>query len=403
MEEPGAWPSMDGDQWQRRIRAAEAVRERWAFPESDENDEQARRWLESVDPSAYVGSRHHTVPRFILDRWADKSGHVRVYHRIESRHGIENITTLAIRDYYTVINEDGSKSSTIESLMGVIENNAKPHIDAILNPFMRPAPLGTSAIVSLVQFAAFQSIRTTRHRRELELQAEWLAKTMAAGRVPQGELARLTVVPHQNETITLAAQSAENLTPFFTCRPLAVVDLRLPLLYMCDEPVVLNAPSGEFHMPDCFLTDVEIEERLKRQLRKVKKRRRGRAKLHGRTVHFWSTKPTGHGTADEILLAISPGTALLWGPLADVPQGGPVERVTLSQREATRFAAMANDAMCAQALDWVISHPADDAFLARDFPPTGPLMRVCDGKNAASLAINEAPERFRPHRLWTPQ
>ena len=30
-------------------------------------------------------------------------------------------------------------------------------------------------------------------------------------------------------------------------------------------------------------------------------------------------------------------------------------------------------------------------------------MTVCDGTNAASLAVNEAPERFRPHRLWTPE
>lgn len=29
-------------------------------------------------------------------------------------------------------------------------------------------------------------------------------------------------------------------------------------------------------------------------------------------------------------------------------------------------------------------------------------MRVCDGTNAAYRAINQAPERFRPHRLCTP-
>jgi hypothetical protein len=394
---------MDAVELLRRVDAADAVRKRWVFPESDEDQETAQRWLDSVDQSAYVGSRHHTVPRFLLKRWADKSDQVRAYHRIESRHGIENIADLATTDFYTVINEDGSKSSAIESIMGRVDNDAKPHIDAILNRFARPAPLGVGARLDLAQFAAFQSIRTARQRRELELHAEWYAKTMAADRLPQEELARITVVPHQNETIFLAAKSAEDLLPFFVCRPLAIVDLGLPLLYMCDEPVVLNVPGGELHTPDCFLTDAEIEQRLARQMRKVKKRRRDRAKLRGRTVHFSSTRPTGHGVADEILLAISPGTALLWGPLADVPQAGPVERIRLSQGEAMRFATMANEAMCAQALDWIITRPADEAFLARVFPPTGPLMRVCDGTNAASLALNTAPARFRPHRLWTPE
>ena len=53
-------------------------------------------------------------------------------------------------------------------------------------------------------------------------------------------------------------------------------------------------------------------------------------------------------------------------------------------------------------LDWVVGRVADPAFNQRTFPPTGPLMRVCDGTNAASLSVNESPTRFRPHRLWVP-
>lgn len=403
MIEP-AWPPMDGAAWRRRIRDAGLVGERWALPEGTaEDDEQAQRWLASIDPTAYVGSRHHTVPRFLLERWADRKDQVRIYRRIEKRHGLENITNLAIRDFYTVINEDGTKSSALESLMGHIESNAKSYLDQILDPFTRPAPLGVDAIVALVQFATFQSTRTTRRRRELELHAEWYAKTMAAGQVADSELTRLSVVPHQNQTATMAAQSARELTLYFLCRPLAVMTLNRPLLYMCDEPVVLNAPSGAFHLPDCALTDAQIEERVRRQFRKIKQRRRGRAEVRGRTVHFSSTMPAGYGVADEILLAISPRTALLWGPLAEVPQGGPVERVTLDESESTLFAEMANGALCAQALDWIITRADDEAFGSRDFPPIGPLMRVCDGPNAAAAAVNEPPDRYRPHRLWTPE
>jgi hypothetical protein len=394
---------MTGPEWQRRVRAAEVIRDQWAFQDATEEDEeQARAWLAGIDPTAYVGARHHTVPRFLLERWADRNGQVRVYHRIEGRHGIENIRDLAVKDFYTVIDLDGTKNSTMESLLGYIEGSAKGYIDGILNPFKPPAPLDTDAIMSLDQFAAFQSIRTARHRRELELHAEWYAKTMAAGRVPDEELRKLTIVPHQNESIQLGSAAAQQLMPFFICRPLAVIHLGSPLLSTCDEPVILNAPVGEFHVEDCYLTDQEIEARTRRRMQRIPKRKRGRAQISGRIVHFSSTRPTGHGVADEILLPISPSAALLWGPLGAEPQIQPIERVILHADEATRFATMANQAMSFQALDWVITRIADLTFETATFPPTGPLMRVCDGTNAASLAVNVAPDRFRPHRLWTP-
>lgn len=402
MTEPPSWPPMDGADWQQRIMYAELVRTRWrAGAGSPDDDEQAQQWLDSTDLTAYVGSRHHTVPRFILERWADNKGQVRVYHRIEYRHGLENITNLAVKDFYTLINDDGTKTSALESLMGQVESNAKTYLDQIFNPFGPTAPLGADAIAALGQFAAFQSIRTTRHRREQELYAEWYAKTMASGRVGDDELRGLTLVPHQNETAIMAVKSAEELTPFFMCRPLAIMSLQRPLLYICDEPVVLNAPVGEFHGPDCQLNDAEIEARTRRQLRKVKLRKRGRVQATGRIVHFSSTMPRGHGTADEILLPISPSTALLWGPLCAMPQGGPVERFKLTEDESSRFATMANDAMCAQALDWIITRPADTDFASRTFLPPAAPMRVCDGANAAADAVNES-SRFRPHRLWTP-
>lgn len=398
------WPSLTGAQWQQRIREAAAIGERWAFPESDaESEAQAQTWLASVNATAYVGARHHTVPRFLLWMWGDSSGQVQVYHRVEDRRGLENVRDLAIRDFYTIIDVDGHKNSTFESLLGQVEVAAKPFVEAIISPFGLRMPLGVDAILSLGQLAAFQSIRTARHRRELELQAEWYAKTMVAGRVEDDELQQIVVVPHQNETIELSMKAAEKLMPFFICRPLAVIHLDAPMLYMCDEPIVLNAPDGDFHAEDCLLTDEEIAARNQRRMRKTRKRRRRPPERPGRIVHFSSTRPSGHGTAEEVLLPISPRTALLWGPLGPAPPNGPIERVRLAAGEAVRFASMANEAMCAQALDWVISRAADVDFASRDFPPVGPLMRVCDGTNAASLAVNQTPVRFRPHRLWTPR
>jgi len=68
--------------------------------------------------------------------------------------------------------------------------------------------------------------------------------------------------------------------------------------------------------------------------------------------------------------------------------------------ESERFASLVNNAICAQALDWIISTPDDAEFTQRDFPAVGPLVRVCDGRNAASLAFNSTPTPIRPHRLW---
>lgn len=379
------------------------LRERWSSEDlSNQGDERAQTWLADVDPTAYVGARHHTVPRFLLTRWANKNGQVRVHHRIEGRSRIENIRDLAIKDFYTFVDVNEAKNSSFESLLGAIESSAKPHIDGILSPFRPTLSLNEEAIASLDQFAAFQSTRTARHRREVELHAEWYAKTMAAGRVADEELQHIRIVPHQNESIQLLNEAALQLMPFFICRPMAVVYLPEPLLHICDEPVILNAPVGEFHVEDCFLSDEEIEAKKQRRLKNLPKRKRATAKLPGRVVHFSSTRPTGHGVADEIVLPISPRAALLWGPLACDPQMQSAEPVHLPPDEAVRFATLANEAMNLQALDWIASRISDSNFENATFSPTGPLMRVCDGVNAASLAVNTTPQRFRPHRLWVP-
>jgi len=252
---------MDGEQWQKRARDAYALGERYAYPEpTAEMEAEYQSLFEGIDQTAYVGSRHHTVPRFLIKRWSDKRDQVQVYHRIEDRHGIANISDLAVTDFYTVIDINGLKNSIMESLLGRLEANAKPHLDAILSPFVRPGPLSHEAIAHLAEFAAFQSARTTRKRREIELQAEWFAKTAAAGHLSDDELQQITVAPHQNECIELASASARNVLPFFMCRPLAIVQLRAPLLYICDEPIVINSPVGEVHTPDCFLTEEEAGE-----------------------------------------------------------------------------------------------------------------------------------------------
>jgi hypothetical protein len=398
------WAPLSGDEFSGRVAHADAVRGVFSASMNrltEQADAEARAWFGATDPASYVGARHHTVPRFLLERWANDRDQVRVFRRIENRFDTCNIRDLAITDFYTVIDVEGRKNSMMESLLGVVEASTKPIIDDLLSPWSTARITGDD-IARIAQFASFQATRTTRRRREIELQAEWYYKTMAQGIVPEAELRGLGVAPHQNELVELTSKSAENVMPFFACRPLALMRLDTPRLLICDEPVVLNAPVGAFHLEDCFLTDEEIGKRMAKYLRKTKKRKRGRHPPPGRVVHFSSTAPAGFGTADEILLAISPSAALLWGPLEDRPPTQPIERLYLTGAEADRFAGMANAAMSAQALDWVVGRIADTTFEGRTFPATGPLMRVCDGTNAASLAVNETPDRFRPVRLRVP-
>lgn len=398
------WVPMSGDDYSYRMAHAQAVHDAFDTTMGMSEtviDDEARAWFESTNPTAFVGSRHHVVPRFLLERWSNDRDQVRVFRRIEGRFDTCNIRDLAIKDFYTVVDRQGRKDSRMESLLGVVEGATKPIIDDLLSAWASP-PITGEDVARLAQFASFQATRTPRRRREVELHAEWYYKTMARGRVPDEELREITVVPHQNDLIELTSKSAETLLPFFACRPVALMRLDVPRLYICDEPVVLNSPAGAFHIDDCYLTDEDVDRRMEKWRRNTKKGKRGRHPPPGRVVHFSSSAPSGFGVADEILLPISPSAAVLWGPLERRPPMRPVERIKLIGAEADRFARMANEAMSAQALDWVVGRVADAAFDDYAFAPAGPLMRVCDGTNAASMAVNEPPARFRPARLWMP-
>jgi hypothetical protein len=69
MTEPTGWPLMDGADWQRRVQKVELIGMRWRTgARTPDDDDWAQRWLASIDPTAYIGSRHHTVPR-----WAEEA------------------------------------------------------------------------------------------------------------------------------------------------------------------------------------------------------------------------------------------------------------------------------------------------------------------------------------------
>jgi len=369
-----------------------------AVGELPDADEQARTWVAKVDPRSHVGSVHHTVPRFLLQRWA-RDDQVRVYSRLDRSFSTRNVRDLGIRDFYTFIDLNGSLDSSFETLLSEVETRAAEIVGRIMSPFTRTPEVGQDDLYWMASLVSFQVVRTTRRRRELELQGEWFAKTMASGRVPDAELREISVVPHQNDSLRASFLAAEHLVPVIACRPMALVVLDRPRFLVGDEPVIVNTGSddGEHH-PDCFLTDAQVQARIAKGQRKKKRLRRD----VGRVVHFRPTATRGLGVALEIVLPVSPRAALWWGPLEDAPFAGPLEVDRLDGANSLRFADLVNAAIMDQALDWVISTPDDKTFEERKFPDPGPLMTVCDGDNAAALAMNEVPSRFRPHRLTRP-
>lgn len=386
-------------EWRWRTSQADEVRR--AYDEIRQasapalEDGTAQAFMESLDPRSGVGARHHVVPRFLLERWASADGQVQVYSRIEAKLRTGNIRDLAIRDFYTFIDTDDERNSLLESLLSRVETDAATVIRRLLSPFVKPGPVLASDLGALAQFAAFQVVRTPRHRRELEIQADWYMKTIAQGRVAEEELAKLTIVPHQNDFVGLMGPAADQILPFLLARPLMLLTLDRPRLLIGDEPVIVNSSLRDVHHPDCFLTDDQIAVREAKELRKKAKRRRP----VGRVIHITSTISRGLGMAIEVVLPISPRCALLWAPLEAVAFADGIRRSVLTAEESARFAELVNAAICNQALDWIIATPDDVEFATRAFPPVGPLLHVCDGKSAATDAVNETPAPMRPRRL----
>ncbi len=388
--------------WQIRAGQADAVVSAFEahFEVNAATENQAARFMAGVDRQSHVGSRQHTVPKFVLERWAGKSLQVQTYSRIEEQFRTRNILDLAITDFYTFIDLDGNKDSSMESLLDVgVERPAATALRRLLDdPISAPASQQAVDVAVLAQFAAFQVVRTARHRRESELHAEWYAKTMAHGRVSDDELREISVVPHQNDSIRMMGDAALKLMALFACRPVALLLLDRPRLLIGDDPVLVNpGPEEATHHADCFLTDAQISARDAHERKRQGRRKR---RNRGRVVHFSTTVPRGLGVGLEVVLPVSPRAALLWGPLQDTLHVGGTVHEQLDAVESERFAVKANDATCAQALDWVVSTPTDDAFHKRTIPPAGPLTKVCDGVNAASIAVNGVPRRLRPARLW---
>jgi hypothetical protein len=354
-----------------------------SIPLTPEEDRLARRWLASSDPSTGVGAKHHTVPAFYLRRFADTTGRLLIRDRPTGRL-LPPITVskLAITDFYTTVNNDGTLDGRMEELLGKVEGEAAQLLKLLLSPYRRPGRLPATEQTALCQFIAFQMVRGPRKRREMELEADYAVKLQAGDQLTEQDLREITAVPHPNEHIRLMGPLSYQIFRFLMPRPVQIARIDAPLFVTCDEPVLVDNDDHVKHLAECSLT--------RQQIRRRRKRTATADATYEQIIHVWPTRPAGVQVADAIAMPLTPSALLVLGPEGEQP----LPEVFFHGDEARELAEDVNAALVAQAYEWVAARPDHPSFRDWTFPLPGPLIGVCDGGSVMSQQLKSAP----PHR-----
>lgn len=363
-------------------------------------ERRAQAWAASVPADRSVGDRHHIVPVMYLRNFAENE-QLLVRRIPDHTPRVCNMHDLAQRDFYTVLADDpvGGEprpDGRIEQILQIVEDAAASVLRLLRNPLLARRDVTGDEHAALVQFLAFQFVRGVRRRREIELLAEYHAKLTAVGRgagdvlADLEELAKVRVVPHTNEHMRMLGDLAEQAHECLRHRPVCIIELDRPLLFTCDEPVVLvdDDSDDDGHRPECFLTERE------------RRRRRRRAFAAGQEevselIHLVPTRSGGLAVAEEVALPLDPRRVLLLGPHG---VGGP-RYVRITGDEADDIAADINRRVLDQAYLWVAGHPQNEQLRTLTMPEPGPVLRICDGGSPFARTLDEAPEPRHPARF----
>lgn len=225
----------------------------------------ADQWPIPSDPNHFVGARHHTVPRFYLEYWADSNGRIDVVEKPAGRrYRTVPKTASAETDFYTYIDLDGNPAGHMEQVLGVIEADASAAIGRITHPTFGqfpPPPNDKSAIATLI---AFQKARGKRRRREIETQADLYMKLQYSGldsdairrmleeQLGQASADQVAEIEHlvanlkdcefvadPNDHIRMMGELARTIFPHLIRRHWYLAVFDEPVLVTCDEPVMV--------------------------------------------------------------------------------------------------------------------------------------------------------------------
>ncbi|WP_032367211.1 DUF4238 domain-containing protein [Rhodococcoides fascians] len=354
-------------------------------------------WWATVDRRGKVGSRHHVVPRFVLDRWADSGGQVWAKSKQDRKEGLRNVKDLGIKDFYTFVATDGQLDSSVEEVLSLVEKRGSVVLSRLVSPWTTDVVLTPEEVLHLAEFVAIQIARSPRRRREHELLADFYAKTEVSGNMPsemtEDDLRSFEFVPHQNDNIEVMIPVAHEITGMLMERPVSVITLDRPLLFAGDEMVVLNtAGDPARHLPECAMTEVEFKRKLR-----LASRRSSRTREVRRIIHVYTTQSKDVSEALEVAMPISPRAVLLFESPAEWQ--GTVVRETVSGSEADELAGVINDGILRYSLDMLVGRVDDQHFRDLEIPERTALMAVCGSTGAAKDALLSVPKRLRPRRL----
>jgi hypothetical protein len=315
-----------------------------------------RKWPLPGDPDASVGARHHRVPRFYLERFANERFQIATVDRRTGERRTGSIReTAAEKDFYTAINTDGDKDGKSEHLLSHIEGNAARAIRNILVPAFRLFPPQPQDRADLCLFLAFQKVRGKQTRKRIEMlgdlwaraqfpanmsneqAADWL-RANGQEATPEsvaemvdfsGHMDEFEFVPDPNEHLRVMGDTALRISELLLPRPWYVADYGTPALLTSDEPVAL-------HFRD-------------------------------------ASRPPGHDRgiayADEIWFPLDPRRLLILGRPAD-----PWPEQYLHPPIET--AATANLTIAAGAYEHIYMHPDQDHLKGVQLPEAGPILQV---------------------------
>lgn len=209
-----------------------------------------------------VARRHHTIPRFYLDNFAE-AGQIGTVILPGGRRFTQSVTDASVMtDFYALGQPNTEGSDAFEGTLSALESETAPVVRKVLNGVW---PLNEEDRAVLAEFAAVQYLRGPDHRNHMQNMAaqfarmetslngkEWMVKRFAeyTGRVLdagqadrlweqatrlEGPPIRVSSMQHIEQIVDLLPK----LHPYFAARPWSLIRFTRQRLLTCDTPVLL--------------------------------------------------------------------------------------------------------------------------------------------------------------------
>ena len=340
--------------------------------------------LAGINPKQYVGHRHHLVPRFILQRFANDRDQVWVRDRATGHGSLRNIRDLAIKDFYTFIDKAGELDSSYESMFGVVEGVAadvlRSHMDQ--RALVRARPFDQLERMAIDSLVAMQAVRGHEHRRVGEVLADYFVKLTHQHELSEEDLTELFFVPHQNEHLKIAIRLAPRIHRHLERRACFLVTLDRPLLITCDEPILLHH-------------DEERDQFTQAQLNDIPRGVVAKGVAPEDLIRITGPNATGLAEAQAVVMPVSPRHAIVY----DEPgTAGPAPHRELADADADTLAAYVVEYCIENSYAWLAAHPDHRGIQKLRLPRRRPPLIVIDGGTPMSRQL-QRDERRMAHRL----